>query len=301
MILRSLLLGSSFAVFVLAVIGAASAQDMPGQLPGTVDAYATGAIGGASLDATDALGTNSSFSGLSLEGGASVEYNATATLGFQADVRLRYYDHPAPSGLGAYGSTDKDFDLAAHGFYRNGEGLLGGFVQFSGDDNAYTDILYVYRDTFAGVEAQKFIGNATLYGQLAALHETGTGENPFDGIVGTAEFRYFLTPNLRLDVHGQVLHQSNVDGFVDNAALVGIGGEYRLDQSPVSFTASLNYTAFELDNGPGNVFTEHGVRALVGLKVDFGSATLEDQDRTGASLKPILPIFEGDAGHRLLF
>jgi hypothetical protein len=301
---RSLLLVGSFAVLFLATAGGASAQDIRGQLPGTVDAYATGAAGGASFTSTNQFGDDASFSGISLEGGASAEYNATATLGFQGDVRLRYYDHQAPSGPGAYGSTDGHVDAAAHAFYRNREGLLGGFVQISRDDNNFTfssggSQLYTYDDTFIGLEAQKFIGNVTLYGQVAALRETGSDENPFTGFVGTAELRYFLTPNFRLGVHGQLLHQSNADGFVAGAALVGIDGEYRLDASPVSFTASLNYTADRYDNGPGGIFTENALRALVGLKVDFGSGTLEDQDRTGASLKPIPPVFEGDAGYLL--
>lgn len=290
------------ATLLLGAAGGAYGQDARGQMPGTVDAYATGAAGGASFATTEDLGSDASYSGLSLEGGASAEYNVTATLGFQGDVRFRYYAHDAPAGDLTYGSTDKHFEAAAHGFYRNREGLLGGFVQINGDNVDYTfsdgtDQPVTATTTYGGLEAQKFLRDVTLYGQLAALRVTQTYGRPYGGLVGTAEVRYFVGPNLRVDVHGQYLHLSDDGGDSESMAIVGIGGEYRLDRSPLSFTDSLDYAATRSDSGGRTTFTENHLRALIGLKLDFGSGTLADQDRGGASLKPIQQPFEGGAGY----
>ncbi|MDR3475384.1 MAG: hypothetical protein P4M09_27365 [Devosia sp.] len=299
---HALLTYGGIATFLLGAVGAAYGQDARGQMPGTVDAYATGAAGGATFATTQDLGSDASYSGLSLEGGASAEYNATATLGFQGDVRFRYYVHGAPAGDFTYGSTDKHFDAAAHGFYRNREELLGGFVQVSGDNVDYTfsdgtDQPVTATTTYAGLEGQKFFHNVTLYGQLAAMRVTQTYGPPYGGFVGAAELRYFVEPNLRVDMHGQYVRMSDNAGDVESIAIVGIGGEYRLDQSRVSFTGSLDYAATKSESSSGATYTEDHLRALIGLKVDLGSGTLADQDRSGASLKPIQPPFEGGAGY----
>lgn len=303
---------TAIALLAMGTAGPSFAQGLGGQMPGTWDGFIAGSVGGANFSETDTGAPFEfyfpDFSGLSAEAASSFEYNLTDHLGVQGDAVARYWNHKAPvvPPYGAsYGSTDHIYDFAAHGFYRNTSGLFGVFGQVSHDTQHNYALGEYYSDTpddiydtvYLGVEGQLFVGDATFYGQLAHAHQThGDETGSADGWVGRGEIRYFLQPDFKVNAHLQygTLSDNGSDGS-QTATIAGLGAEYRFSGSPISLTADADFIKYKFDWGGGDGYTQSGTRVLIGLKFNFGSQTLEARDRTGASLSPLEPLFEGDA------
>ena len=102
------------------------------------------------------------------------------------------------------------------------------------------------------------------------------------------QLRYFVTPNAMLALKGgyESLRTDVINShhLKLNAWSVGLRGEYRFDQMPISAFADLDYRKGELNVGSRK---ETETRAMLGLKYSFGSKTLIDRDRNGASLDPV--------------
>ena len=57
---------------------------------------------------------------------------------------------------------------------------------------------------------------------------------------------------------------------------------------PVSYTAEATYRSGVYNNEGYN--HDHDLRLMVGVKLNFGSKTLLERDRTGASLETVKPL-----------
>lgn len=263
--------------FATAVVLAAAA--------GPALADPTGFIaGGIGLVST---GNNNNYSAngpaAAIRGSGTVELSPALSL--QGDLVLNYRRY---NEEGEFDFDLLDVDAALHLFHRDPEShLLGGFVQINSQRAADEDDVWFSRSLMAGAEAQAYLGDLTLYG---ALGYRGIGIDGYaeylSGYFASAEVRYFLTPDLRLDVHGflsQTLRDENSDIF---AAGIGAGVEYRLPESPLSVfgTADLLSTQY------GSVYSATDARVMVGLKFNFGSESLQDQDRNGTTLNPFQPM-----------
>lgn len=245
---------------------------------------------GAGVVSFDANWADDTFDGSAIEFAASGAYDFEGGLGAQGDFVFHRY------GVEVYGgdSTITDFDGAVHLFFRNDQYLLGAFVQ-GGKSKYYYDDAYILEETrgYAGLEGQVFVDNLTLYGRIAGSNIDMDGEDDsWTGWLADAELRYFITDNFRIDVHAgtEVQNTDLKSGDIDTVK-VGIGGEYKLEDSPISFFGRLDYvsTQTEID------IDQTAVRILVGAKFNFGDETLKSRDRTGASLKPVEPaplVFE---------
>jgi hypothetical protein len=180
-------------------------------------------------------------------------------------------------------------DGALHAFYRQQDQfLVGGFVQagsteYSIDTSPGDDLSIDH--VFAGLEGQLFLGNATLYGQVGRVnYSTDEYDDDVSGMFATAELRYYLEPNLKIEAHGGItsLDSEGTDATIYN---LGIGAEYRLTDSPLSLFATLDHVSVDSDSsGSLNVDSN---RILVGAKISFGTETMIERDRSGASLKPM--------------
>lgn len=226
-----------------------------------------------------------------ITGFASGEYNFTPMMGGQVDV----------VGVVQQFNADDEYkyteiDGAAHLFYRDPmKFLVGGFAQIGNhhesDSGKYSAD---YGRTFIGAEGQAFLDKVTLYGQVGVVladfsdNDSGPTVNA-RGFFATGEFRYFLTPNFKIDVHGGLskLTPEDVSGSDLSTVNYNFGGgvEYRFDDSPLSLFAKAD--AIWADGTFDNTSTDF--RILVGIKGSFGTDTLFDRDRNGASLKPVLP------------
>ena len=227
------------------------------------------------------------------QGAASIEYSFTPTLGAQGDVVVRrdFYDLDGP-----YSLTETDADAALHLFYREQDRFLVGAIGQVGrftsefEDLVGSNIFQVNRG-YLGLEGQVYFDQVTLYGQLG-VHQPEPVDYygmAFEGVFATAEIRYFLTPDLKLEAHAGALtyEDPNVDYTAGMAYYLGASIEYRFEDSPISAFAGYDFAHTELEGGH-NLVDEH--RFLIGVKLNHGTDTLLDRDRTGISLKPVKPV-----------
>jgi hypothetical protein len=212
-------------------------------------------------------------------------------LGLQGDIAYQSYrfdtDLPATYNFA-------DMTGALHLFYRDPNAyLVGGFVQVTQQSQFYSadgdDPYDVRTRSIAGAEGQVFLDNLTLYGQAGLMHEDlGNDSYTQTGVFLTGQARYFLTPDFKVDLHGMAarLSGSPLPGNPDfTKAGIGIGAEFKLPDSPLSTFAALDYTRID------SYYYDHDeTRVSVGLKVNFGTGSLLEQDRSGASLNPVAAI-----------
>ncbi|MDB5651853.1 MAG: hypothetical protein JWL62_3373 [Hyphomicrobiales bacterium] len=269
----------------------ASAADLPSR----VAAYAPAPLA-TPFDAFGALsvgynwanisqnGLSSSANGLDLNARATFEVPVFERFGFQADGVFN---------RAVYKITNTELkrnsaDLAGHAFWRDSSvGLLGVIVQ--GTSNESSLGILSDRRYFAGAEAQYFIGNVTLYGQAAYENVNFGVPSPSgvsaDGYILAGQARYFATANWAIALKGSYESiKANLDGISHKGWLVGAQTDYRFANTHYSVFASVDYRDGKFNNNGGK---DHETRAMIGAKLNFGSKTLFERDRSGASLDPI--------------
>lgn len=254
-----------------------------GPSPSTWDAYFSAEAGNRWID-VDGASFDDRFFGVRGSGA----YAIGGGVGVQADLTYnRQY-------FGDSEIHSSDTDGAGHIFYRDPErGLIGIVGQVGNTDFSYGGIGIDFDRYYAGVEAQGYFGNFTLYGQIAYENLDvgpilGGLVGDADGWVATAQARYFVQPNWRVD--GKVLYVSREfdDGGISGDGNLevwgaGIGTEFKFTSVPVSAFANLDWTTASFGGGPDLDNT----RAFAGLKLNLGTETLIERDRHGASLDPI--------------
>lgn len=246
-------------------------------------------------------GDSETADGSALQFLASGVYMFTPVLGVQGDIRAAFRTYEQDE----LEIEDTSLDGAVHGFYREEDQfLVGAFFQFGGNQLSSDMYELDVSRKYAGAEAQVYLDNLTLYGQLGLQQSDLSQEDlslPMDGWFGSVEARYFLTPDLRIEAHvGASVNE--ISYLFETATLttvnVGIGAEYKLENLPVSLFATydLHSTTADYDSLPGDspTFDEH--RLLVGVKFAIGEESLYDRDRSGASLKPVESTFQNFSG-----
>jgi hypothetical protein len=272
--------------------------------PGKFDAFVS--LGGGytwgNLGNTFGFASSAKSNGSILQGRGSFAVPIFAQYGFQLDAQLeRDQFSGAQALLGAGKLTKNTADIAAHIYWRNPDrGLVGALAQASITETTLG--LLSDRRYFIGLEAQYYIGKLTLYGQAAYQNfnfgvpigsTTGIDGNGFN-LVGQA--RYFWKPNTMLALKTAYEHVSTsnlgagiIPEIKHSAWMMGGRIEHRLNNSAFSFYLdgehrSGRFTAF------GLALSEKDTRATVGIKYNFGTKTLFERDRSGASLDPIRPL-----------
>lgn len=272
------------------VIGSAQAQS--NNSSGTFDTFISGGLGWGGLNTNGVNPTQDN--GLIGQARVSGAYTDKTGLGGQMDV---VYSSQSISNTYIETLNMSAFDIAAHLFYRN-ENLLGGaFMQRRTVNLSYGNMNVsapVINTNMYGVEGQAYVGNVTLYGQVGgqtmqSIYNGGT--NGISGVIGSLEARYFIKENWRVEAGYSYagLSTSNVNysdiPFKTNSNTFLVGSEYRIENTPVSLFAQYEYSNQAYPSyyeGSSNTS-----RALVGFKVSFGTGTLLQRDRSGATLNPI--------------
>jgi hypothetical protein len=227
-----------------------------------------------------------SFSGIDFKGAIGAAVMFTPTLGVQGDLVLSNNTAGPDWDDITYNATA--IDGALHLFYRDSSTfLLGGFVQIGstkdtaieGDDWTET----VDRQLF-GIEGQLYLDQFTLYGQAGFLHTNVRGDEYRDmsGLFASIEARYFVTDDFKIEAHAGIQRADNDTNFYAlDAFNFGASAEYRLPDSPISLFAAYDYYSYtSAEEYP----TSTESRFTVGAKFNFGSSSLIERDRSGASL-----------------
>ncbi|MDB5570516.1 MAG: hypothetical protein JWN93_1699 [Hyphomicrobiales bacterium] len=279
---------NGFLASALCLVSAgAVAADLPARAPAMAPAPVAN-----SFDAFGSLsaGYNSwdfegqSLDGLNLQGRASFAAPLSGALGFQADGTFERSKLSADQG----NMINNTGSLAGHLFWRDSNaGLFGLIAQASSKNSSYISD----RQYFIGVEGQYFLGNVTLYGQ-AAYQNLGVGmygtSMDSDGFALAGQVRYFAAPNVMFALKGgysTLSFDAYGSSFDLNAWTIGAKAEYRLAASPISLIAEADYRRGAY-KGEGSSVSENDTRVTVGAKWNFGTQTLIQRDRSGASLDP---------------
>jgi hypothetical protein len=144
-----------------------------------------------------------------------------------------------------------------------------------------------------GIEGQYYVGNTTLYGQA------GYGGQFNNGNCGTLDrywflrgvVRHFITRNWM--VNGEVSFADGKSQRLDppefglTILTWGVGTEYRMDGS--RFSVFARFYQDHLEGAQSGIPTVTQNTFLVGGKINFGAATLFDDDRRGSTFD--LPAF----------
>ena len=223
---------------------------------------------------------------LNVRGSVAVPVKGNYGVQVDADVTRSVYD------LNIVSSNLKKTEsaLAVHTYWRDSSRGLVGLI---GQVNTTANSIGMLSNTryFVGAEGQYYLKNVTLYGQ--AVYQTGKfgmgSTIDADGVTLAGQVRYFAKPNLSFTLKGSY-EKLNTKMSLDHSGwLVGGKGEYRYAKLPISTFVEVDYRGGKF-TVPGSSFKEHETRAMAGVKFHFGSKSLLERDRSGASLDPVRPL-----------
>jgi len=204
-------------------------------------------------------------------------YNFSGTLNSRFGPRWNGQFDARYNGASMEGDTLAAYGGGVHVYWRDPAAYaVGGFAAIDWLD--FDDLdgdAYSYR---VGPEFQIYRGNMTYYGQAYYGQYIVDGESADTwGIRGEA--RYFHTENLRFE--GELAFTRISDGG-DGARIftVGLEAEKRFDNSPVSV-----WGRYQLDNVDVEDENVTGHSFLIGLRAAFGTGSLFDEDRNGATME----------------
>lgn len=212
----------------------------------------------------------------SLGGAARLNMPFDERWNMQADATI---DHFA-SGSDVDGATS--YGGALHLYWRDpGAYAIGGFASLSeykqdGGDGATTWTV--------GPEAQVYLGNVTLYGQAYFGQMDLIDDLDVFGLRGVA--RYFAQPNLRFDAE-LGYRKTSWDGFMDmdvETISAALQANYRFEGSPMTVFGRYQYDDATMSVAGWDDANSNSHKFLVGLRASFGTGTLLEEDRYGATM-----------------
>lgn len=210
-------------------------------------------------------------------------------------------------GCSTYHSDDST--VAVHIFVRNpNKGLIGAVVQRSttsvNGSGGQTTYLF-------GGEGKLYMGRVSFGGQMAYGTVEGGSSYSNHGPFATMKLRYFPSDNFMLEVRGEHAQLRQAPGaddgyncpdycYTEKNTMWDFGGkaEYRLNNSRLSLFAEADYRNLDNRNHYVNFPSYYSrseqkssnLRAMVGLKLNFGPKSLFERDRAGAGLDPVRPF-----------
>jgi opacity protein-like surface antigen len=197
-----------------------------------------------------------------------------------------------------------------HWSWRSPQQYLFGLFAAAGDAGGVQGLtVSSQRHGLIGAEAQWYWNQFTLYAQGGYDTTLGTIDSPTLGnsdvrtdrinawfIRGTG--RYFVNPNVLIE--GTIMYANGRINFNDDLPSEGFQtwswqakAEWRFPTAPFSVFAKYQgsrttYDSSELLNTASEKVTDH--RVLLGLKLHMGDKTLQQTDRTGATLDIVSPL-----------
>jgi hypothetical protein len=196
--------------------------------------------------------------------GAVVAFDANA-LGVQLD-----FDYANSSGDDGFG--DSDFvGIGGHVYTQNNKYLIGGYA---GYNNVSPDDGDDFDSWMVAAEGQYYLDRTTL-GATVFYNETDAAGDPSaTGVQG--DVKHFYGDNFAV---GANLGWASFDSDFgdDDGWSAGVGAEYQLASTPVSFFGGWQHS----DSDDGDELDVLGV----GARWNFGGQSLFDRNRSGGDLK----------------
>lgn len=262
--------------------------------------------------------STSKVSGLDLEARATGTFPITGVFAAQIDgVFSRTYQKVNFCGGCSTGHSD-DSTLAVHVFARNPDkGLLGAFVQRSTQNRVGAAGETTF---YAGGEAKLNMGRVSFGGQMGYSSLDSYYNAKVTGPLAAIKFRYFPTDDLMFEIrgeHAQTRLKPGANSGYDcpdycsttKNTMWDLGGkaEYRLHNSRFSLFTEIDYRKQDMRSDyiqytsyfSTNDQRSTNLRAMAGVKVNFGSKSLFERDRSGAALDPVRPFSQNSFGFEL--
>ena len=300
------------AVAFLALASAAGAADMQPVLkaPGAVEQQATGYVeiyGGwagtrESLSSIEGRDLSERVPGWALGGAGRANYWIAREVSVQVDAQAEGTSYEFSGG----GGSTHSYLVGGHWSWRSPQQYLFGLFAAAGDAGGIGFTGSDQRHGLIGAEAQWYWDQFTLYAQGGYDTTLGTLHSPANGIFtdsinawfirGTG--RYFVNPNLLIE--GTVMYANGRLDFNFGDPSLGFQtwswqakAEWRFPTAPFSVFAKYQgsqtrYGSSEFENITSAKVTDH--RVLLGLKLHMGDRTLQQTDRTGATLDIVSPL-----------
>lgn len=171
------------------------------------------------------------------------------------------------------------FGGAAHLYWRDPSShALGGFITTNGlwgDGNLFAT------HTRVGGQAQAYLDNVTLYGQAWYGQERTIGNPvPLNEWGGRSMVRWFANDNLRFD--GEVTWLTVSGGGIQASGIIAaLQANYRFTDKPVSV-----FARYQVDHPMQDAaFVGDLHRFTLGARWSFGSSSLKEEDRYGATME----------------
>jgi hypothetical protein len=207
-------------------------------------------------------------------GSGAAAFHLAPDFTVQGDAAAGYWSNYDEAGNRWSFNTD---DFAAHAsWHPAADVLLGAFASYGGesDDANY----YAF-----GVEAQRWIGDTRLYGQLGFVGNA-SGEATTNLGYGEAVITRYLTPNFSLSAFAGYDHETGNDGSPWVGEDFNWGGRVEMKSSNSPLTVYFAYqglytTGSYIGDVPYYAFTQY---ASVGLRLPFGAdaTTLKSLDQS---------------------
>jgi hypothetical protein len=234
------------------------------------------------------------LNGWALGGAGRGNYWITRNVSVQVDAQAEgtSYDNPFGSRF-----SNHSYLIGGHWSWRNPQQYLFGLFAAAGDaGGSEFTVTGPRRHALIGGEAQWYWSQFTLYAQVgydSTLGGTSSVHTWF--IRGTG--RYFVNPNFLIE--GTVMY---ANGDIDYSfGLPSLGfqtltwlakAEWRFPTAPFSVFAKYQGSETRVDlvsySSAFDKVTDH--RVLFGLKLHMGDRTLQQTDRTGATLDIVSPL-----------
>lgn len=279
-----LLIGAAMALTATSSFAADYVQQEPVSAP-RISGYVEGYLGGVWLHVDDPFGGGESESGWAAGGDGRVNFPINDRWNIQTDaiVDSVWMNHQNIYGYGG----------AVHAYWRDPSrfavGAFATITRYGGDDvgNPYSYTV--------GPEAQIYFGNVTLYGQ--GYYGQLEDFIPFAGVPAAdiwgarAALRYYVRPDLRLDAE-LGFQKLNFPVFIPDIKTFSAAAQvmYRFSGTPWSVFARYQYERATENFGPASVHADLH-KFIVGVRMNFGTGTLIDEDRNGATMDTVRPNY----------
>ncbi|WP_027051381.1 hypothetical protein [Mesorhizobium erdmanii] len=208
----------------------------------------------------------------------------TGRVNFPIDSRWNVQTDAFVDSLWVQGQNFYGYGGAVHGYWRDPSSYaLGGFATITGYGGDNFSGEHIYNFT-VGPEAQVYFGNVTLYGQVdyGQLRASGSSEH-LDTWGGRGVVRYFAQDNLRFD--GELGYSTiSLGGEHLNTVTGALQAMYRFSGTPLSV-----FGRYQLDHLSAGGISENIHKYVIGVRASFGSDTLLDEDRNGATMDTYRP------------
>jgi opacity protein-like surface antigen len=293
------------AIASVALISAAHAADLQPALkaPSAVEQQATGYVevySGWASTRDDFTSLGHAFSdtvrGWVLGGAGRANYWITRDMSVQVDAQAEGTSY----GFSGSHFSTHSYLVGGHWSWRSPQQYLFGLLAAAGDAGGAGLLFGSQRHGLIGAEAQWYWSQFTLYAQggydttLGTIEEIDSAHTWFARGTG----RYFINPNFLIE--GTVMYANgNIDFNLGSPSTGfhtwtwGAKAEWRLPTAPFSVFAKYEGSETKYDSSHVFSFTSGKVadnRVLLGLKLHMGDRTLQQTDRTGATLDIVSPL-----------